>query len=128
MNVSTEQKQSHRCGEQTCGCQVGEEGSGMDWKFGVGRCKLLYLEWISNEVLLYSAVNYIQSLGIKHDGRQNEKKNVDRCMMGCFLRGKCSHSLLTFENITKQNKHLGALLSYITKVYLNTVHIVKLTL
>ena len=26
-------------------------GSGMDGEFGVRRCKLLYLEWISNEVL-----------------------------------------------------------------------------
>ena len=48
----------------------GEEGwSGMDWKFGVSRCKLLHLEWISNEVLLYSTRNYIQSIGIEHDGR-----------------------------------------------------------
>ena len=23
----------------------------MDWKFGVSSCKLLHLEWISNEVL-----------------------------------------------------------------------------
>ena len=29
-------------------------GSGMDWEFGVNRCKLLPLEWISNEILLYS--------------------------------------------------------------------------
>ena len=43
--------------------------SGMDWEFGVGRCKLLHLEWINNEVLLYSSGNYIQSLGIEHDGR-----------------------------------------------------------
>ena len=41
----------------------------MDWEVGVGRCKLLYLEWIGNEVGLYSAGNYIQSLGIEHDGR-----------------------------------------------------------
>ena len=27
-------------------------GGGMDWEFGVSRCKLLHLEWISNEVLL----------------------------------------------------------------------------
>ena len=33
----------------------------MDWEFGVNRCKLLHLEWISNEILLYSTVNYIQS-------------------------------------------------------------------
>ena len=36
-------------------------GSGMDWEFGVGRCKLLDLEWISNEVLLCTMGNYIQS-------------------------------------------------------------------
>ena len=23
------------------------EGSGMDWEFGVGRCKLLHFEWLS---------------------------------------------------------------------------------
>ena len=32
-------------------------GSGMDRQFVVGRCKLLHLEWISNEVLLYSKGN-----------------------------------------------------------------------
>ena len=34
------------------------------------------LEWISNEVLLYSTGNYIQSLGIEYDGGYYEKKNV----------------------------------------------------
>ena len=33
-------------------------GGGMDWKSGVNRCKLLHLEWISNEILLYSTGNY----------------------------------------------------------------------
>ena len=37
----------------------GGGGSGMDWKFGVSRWKLLHLEWISNEILLYSTGNYI---------------------------------------------------------------------
>ena len=41
----------------------------MDRNFGVGRCKLLHLEWISNEVLLLSTGNYIQSLEMEHDGR-----------------------------------------------------------
>ena len=45
-------------------------------KFRVDRCKLFHLEWISNEVLLYSTGNYIQSLGEEHAGRQYEKKNV----------------------------------------------------
>ena len=75
MNLSTKWKQTHRNREWTCGCQGGGGwgggggGNGMDWEFGVGRCKVLYLEWISNEVLLYSTGSYIQSLGIEHDGR-----------------------------------------------------------
>ena len=48
----------------------------------VGRCKLLHLGWISNEVLLYSTGNYIQSLGTEHDGRHCKKKNVYVCMAG----------------------------------------------
>ena len=34
----------------------------MDWEFGNSRCKLLHLEWISNEALLYSTGNDIASL------------------------------------------------------------------
>ena len=37
----------------------GRGGSGMDWEFGVNTCKLLPLEWITNEILLYSTMNYI---------------------------------------------------------------------
>ena len=39
--------------------QVGGGGrSGMDWEFVINRCKLLPLEWISNEILLYGTGNY----------------------------------------------------------------------
>ena len=41
--------------EQTCGCQR----EGVNWESGVGRCKLLHLEWI-NKILGYSTGNYIQ--------------------------------------------------------------------
>ena len=44
-------------------------GSGMDGEFEVRTCKLLHLEWISSGVLLYSTGNYVQSLGLEHDGR-----------------------------------------------------------
>ena len=44
MNLSTKQKQTHKHREQTYGCQEGGGGSGMDWAFGVSRCKLLHLE------------------------------------------------------------------------------------
>ena len=43
MNLSMEQKQTHRHGEQTCGCR---EGCGMDWEVAVSRSKLLHLEWM----------------------------------------------------------------------------------
>ena len=46
----------------------------MDGEFGVGRCKLIHLEWISNEALLYSAGNYIQSFGIENDERSMRKR------------------------------------------------------
>ena len=62
MNLSTEQKQSNRLGEQTCQREGGR--SGMDGKSGVRRCKLFHLERISHEVLLCSTENYVQSLAI----------------------------------------------------------------
>ena len=43
--------------------------SGIDGEFEVNRCKLLNLEWMGNEFLLYSTGNSIQYLGIDHDGR-----------------------------------------------------------
>ena len=72
VNLSTKRKQTHRRGEQTCGCQVG--GSRIDSESGVSRCKLLYLERINNKALLYSSGNYIQSSGIDHDGKEYKKR------------------------------------------------------
>ena len=42
----------------------------MAWESGVSRCKQLYLQWISNEFLLYSTRNYIQSLVIEDNIRK----------------------------------------------------------
>ena len=74
VSLSTNQKQSHRHREQMCGWQGG--GSGMDREFGVGRCRLLHLEWMGDEVLLYSTGDYIQSLEIDHDGRYYKTGSV----------------------------------------------------
>ena len=82
MNLSIEKKQTHGHGEQTHSCQGGGGRSEMDWEFGVSRCKQSHLEWISNEVLLYSTGNYIQSLVMEHDGGYCEKKNVYICITG----------------------------------------------
>ena len=74
MNLSTEQKHTHKYRKQTCGCQVrqGRQGRGMDWEFGISRCKLLYIGWI-NKVLLYSTGNCIQYPVINHNGKEYEK-------------------------------------------------------
>ena len=49
----------------------GEEGwGGIDWEFGISRCKLLYMEWINSKVLLYSTRNCIQYPVINHNGKQ----------------------------------------------------------
>ena len=70
-NEPFHKKENHGHGEQTC-CQG--EVSGMDWECGVKRCKLLALEWITSEILLYSTGNYIQLLMMEHDNER--KKNV----------------------------------------------------
>ena len=48
-------------------------GRGMEWEFGISRCKLVYAEWINNKVLLYSTGNYIQYSVISHNGKEYKK-------------------------------------------------------
>ena len=61
-------KKENRHREQTCGCQGGGAWRRVDWEFGISRCKLLYIEWTNNKVLLYSTGNYIQYPMINHNG------------------------------------------------------------
>ena len=58
-NEPLHRRENHEHGEQTCACQGGGGEIGMDWEFGVNRCKLLSLEWISNKILLYRTGNNI---------------------------------------------------------------------
>ena len=58
MSLSTEQKYAG-IENRFVAAERGGGGIGMDEEFGVDRCKLLYLEWIIDEVLLYSTGNYI---------------------------------------------------------------------
>ena len=51
---------------------------GIDWEFGISRCKLLYIGWINNKVLLYSTGNYFQYPVINHNGKECEKGYI--CM------------------------------------------------
>ena len=49
-------------------------GGGMEWEFEVSRCKLVYVEWINNKVLLYNTGNYIQYPVINHNGKEYKKE------------------------------------------------------
>ena len=58
MNLSTVKKRTYGLGEQTHGCQREGEGVGWTGNMGLSSLKLLHLEWISNEIVLYSTGNY----------------------------------------------------------------------
>ena len=58
----------------------GEEVEGrMEWKFGLSRCRLLYIGWI-NKFLLYSTEHYIQYPMINDNGKE--------CFKSMLMYGK----------------------------------------
>ena len=48
----------------------------MEWEVGVSRCKLLYIEWINNKILLYSTETYIRYPMKNHNGKEYLKKRT----------------------------------------------------
>ena len=46
-------------------------GGGVSWEFGISICKLLYTEWINNEVLLYSTGNYVHYPVMNRNGEEH---------------------------------------------------------
>ena len=58
-NEPFHRKENHGLGEETRGCPGGGGESGRDGELGVNGCKLLLLEWISNEILLGGTENYV---------------------------------------------------------------------
>ena len=68
MNLPIKQKQLTDIENSLVVAKGEGEGSGMDWEFGINRCKLLHLKHINNKVLLYSTRKHIQSSEIDHDG------------------------------------------------------------
>ena len=67
---------------------VAKEGveGGMEWEFGVIRCKLLYIGWINNKFLLYSTGKYIQYPVINHNGKEYFKKVLGASLVVQWLR------------------------------------------
>ena len=42
----------------------------MEWEFGISKCKLLYIEWINNKVLLFGTENHIRYPMTNHNGKE----------------------------------------------------------
>ena len=58
---------------------VAKGEGGIDWEFGISRCKLLYTGWI-NKIQLYSTENCVQYTVINHNGKGYEKEYVCVCV------------------------------------------------
>ena len=52
------------------------DGEKKGWKFGISRCKLLYIVWKDNKALLYSTVSYNQYPMLNHNGKSSEKEYI----------------------------------------------------
>ena len=83
-------------------------GGWVKWEAGVSRCKLLYIEWINNKVLLYSTDNYIQyPMIIIMEKNILEKQNMCVCVCVCvckiYIHVKLNH-FAAQEKLTEKCK------------------------
>ena len=69
-------------------------GRGLNWEFEISRCKLIYIEWINNKVLLCSTGNYIQYPVIKHSGKEYEKECIYVCACVCVTESLCCRAVI----------------------------------
>ena len=79
-------------------------GRGTEWEVGVRRCKLLYIEWTNNKVLLYSTENYIQYPMRNHNGKEFFKKEYIYISLNYFalqqkLTQHCESTILQFKKM-----------------------------
>ena len=84
----------------------------MEWEVGINRCKLLYIQWINNAVLLSSTGSYTQCLG-NHNGKEY-KKNVHLYMCVCVelshfvvqqkLAQDCKSTTLQLKKVNVKHK------------------------
>ena len=67
----------------------GREG----FEFVISRCKLSYIGWINNKILLYITGNHVQYPVINHNGKEYEKEYV------------CVYIYIYIKNIYKTESH-----------------------
>ena len=58
MNLSTDRNRLTDQEDRPVVAKEETEWGRMNWEFGISRCKLFYIGWINNKVLLYSTGNY----------------------------------------------------------------------
>ena len=56
--------------------RVERDERGLECEAGVSRCRLLYIEWIDDKVLLSGTGNYIQYPVINHNIKEYEKMYI----------------------------------------------------
>ena len=115
MNLSKKQKQIHKHREQTCGCQGGrQEGERWSRSLGISRCKLLYVGWISNKVLLQSMGNYIQYPVVNDNGKEYKKRMSvcvraeSLCTAEIGITMQISYISIKINKICPPNSHITA--------------------
>ena len=57
INISTKQKQTQTWRTDVWLPTGRGRGRGKEWELGISRCKLVYMTWINNQVLMYSTGN-----------------------------------------------------------------------
>ena len=73
MNLSTKEKQSHRCRKQISGYQ-GIRGKGISWEIGIDIYTLLDIKQITNKDLLYNTGNSTQYSVMAYMGKESKKE------------------------------------------------------
>ena len=75
MNISMKQNRLTDIENRYVAAKGEESGRGVDWEFGVSRCKLVNIEWTNNKVLLHSTGSYIHN-PVKTIMEKNIEKNI----------------------------------------------------
>ena len=84
MNLYTKQKQTHRHRGQTSAAKRELQWWGVEWEFGVSRCKLLHRKQISNKVLCVAQGAIFNILR-----KTVTKKNIFKCTYICLTESLC---------------------------------------
>ena len=83
--------------------------SGRAWEFGVIRCKLLPLEWVSNGILLYTTGNCVWSLVMEPDNVRKKNAYTRLCDWVTWICSRkltehCKSAVMDKINIIKKKR------------------------